>query len=67
MGLRVFYKKDVKNAKSCAPIAGITMFGTPIFRERIGHFLTLKLHTHFAIAFQKDLSAQAHNHPQPSA
>jgi hypothetical protein len=67
VGLSVFSKKDVKNAKSCTPITGITMFTTPIFRERIGRFPMLIVHTHFAIDFQKDLSAQAPNQPQPPA
>jgi hypothetical protein len=67
VGLRVFSKQDVKNAKSCTPITGITMFGTPIFRERIGHFPMLKAHTLFAIDSQKDLIAQAPNQPQPPA
>ena len=60
VGLRVFSKKDVKNAKSCTPITDITMFVTPIFRERIGHFPMLKAHTPFAIDSQKDLNAQKH-------
>jgi hypothetical protein len=60
VGLSVFSKKDVKNAKSCTPIADITMFVTPIFRERIGHFLMLKAHTPFAIDSQKDLNAHKH-------
>jgi len=67
VGLSVFSKKDVKNAKSCTPITGITMFATPIFRERIGHFPVLKAHTPFAIDSQKDLNAQAPNQPQPPA
>jgi hypothetical protein len=67
LSLRVCSKQDVENAKSCTPLTGITLFDTPIFRERIGHFLMLKLHTHFAIASQKDLNAQAPKHPQPSA
>jgi hypothetical protein len=60
VGLSVFSKKDVKNAKSYTPIADITMFVTPIFRERIGHFLMLKAHTPFAIDSQKDLNAHKH-------
>ena len=60
VGLSVFSKKDVKNAKSCTPITDITMFGTPIFRERIGHFPMLKAHTPFAIDSQKDLNAHKH-------
>ena len=60
VGLRVFSKKDVKNAKSCTHITGITMFGTPIFRERIGHSPMLTAHTHFAIDSQKDLNAHKH-------
>jgi hypothetical protein len=60
MGLSVFSRKDVKNAKSCTPITDITMFVTPIFRERIGHFLMLKAHTPFAIDSQKDLNAHKH-------
>jgi hypothetical protein len=60
VGLSVFSKKDVENAKSCTPIADITMFVTPIFRERIGHFLMLKAHTPFAIDSQKDLNAHKH-------
>ena len=67
VGLSVFSKKDVNNAKSCTPITGITMFVTPIFRERIGHFPMLKAHTPFAIDSQKDLIAQAPNQQQPSA
>jgi len=39
---------------------GITMFVTPIFRERIGHFPMLKAHTPFAIDSQKDLNAHKH-------
>ena len=61
MGLRVCSKKNVKNAKSCTPITGITMFVTPIFRERIGLFLMLKPLMRFAIASQKDLNAPAPN------
>jgi hypothetical protein len=64
VGLSVFSKKDVKNAKSCTPYLGITLFVTPISRERIGWFRMLKLRTHFAIDSQKDLNAQAPNHPQ---
>jgi hypothetical protein len=66
-GLRVFSKKDLKNAKSCTRITGITMFVTPIFRERIGHFPMLKAHTPFAIDSQKDLNAHKHltNHNLP--
>ena len=60
VGLSVFSKKDVKNAKSCTPITDITMFVTPIFRERIGHFPMLKAHTPFAIDSQKDLNAHKH-------
>jgi hypothetical protein len=60
VGLSVFSKKDVKNAKSCTPITDITMFVAPIFRERIGHFPMLKAHTPFAIDSQKDLNAHKH-------
>jgi hypothetical protein len=60
VGLSVFSKKDVKNAESCTPITGITMFATPIFRERIGHFPMLIVHTPFAIDSQKDLNAHKH-------
>ena len=67
LGLRVCSKQDVENAKSCTPLTGITLFETPIFRERIGHFPMLKVRTPFAIDSQKDLNAQAPKHPQPSA
>jgi hypothetical protein len=60
VGLSVFSKKDVKNAESCTPITDITMFATPIFRERIGRFSMLKAHTPFAIDSQKDLNAHKH-------
>ena len=60
VGLNVFSEKDVKNAESCTPITDITMFATPIFRERIGRFSMLKAHTPFAIDSQKDLNAHKH-------
>ena len=60
VGLSVFSKKDVKNAESCTPITDITMFVTPIFRERIGQFPMLKARTPFVIDSQKDLNAHKH-------
>jgi len=60
-------KQDVENAKSCTPHTGITLFVTPIFRERIGRFLMLKLLMRFAIDSQKELNAQAPNQTQPPA
>jgi hypothetical protein len=67
LSFRVFSKQVVENAKSCTPCPGITLFVTPISRERIGWFPMLKLRTHFAIDSQKDLNAQAPNHPRPPA
>ena len=55
----MFSKQDVENAKSCTLHTGITLFVTPISRERIGWCPMLKLPTHFAIDSQKDLNAQA--------
>lgn len=63
----MFSKQDVENAKSCTPRMGITLFVTRISREKIGQFRMQKPHTHFAIASQKDLNAQAPNQPQPPA
>jgi hypothetical protein len=60
----VFSKQDMKNAKSCTQHTGIALFVTPISRERIGWFPMLKVHTLFAIDFQKDLSTQAPNEQQ---
>jgi len=60
LSFRVFSKQVVENAKSCTPYPGITLFVTPISRERIGWFPMLKLRTHFAIDSQKDLNAHKH-------
>ena len=57
----MFLNQGMENAKSCTPYTDIAMFATPIFHEKTGQFLMLKVPTHFAIASQKDLNAQAPN------